>query len=172
MSQDESDQGLSELAWKHIAAEEYEKAEETIRRRIAIADPKDAMRLWHLCGLLASTLNSLSRPDEAMDMLRESLTHARVLGPNATEVGVARCMLANQALIYGDPRDALAETTAIPEGSGHIQCLLHSVAAQALWKLERRDESRQAARSAINSAPTDARRAQLAAELEHILGVG
>ena len=82
-------------------------------------------------------------------------------------------MLANQFLIFGDPLEALREVDPIPPGSGHVQCLLRAVAAQALWKLGRRDEAREAAWAAIDAAPTDERRASLKAEeLEEILTTG
>jgi hypothetical protein len=52
---------------------------------------------------------------------------------------------------------------------GHVQCLLHAVAAQALWKLQRREEARTAAHDAIAACPTDDRRMQLSDELGYIL---
>ena len=170
MARDASDKQLSELAWKHIASEEYDKAEAAIRQRIAIADPDDSQLRWELFGLLASTLNSLARHAEATAMLRESLVCARKVGPTYSGVQISRYMLANQALVHGDLADALAEASPIPDGQGHVECLLHSVAAQALWKLNRGDESRQAARRAIAASPTDERRSELAIDLEHILG--
>lgn len=80
-------------------------------------------------------------------------------------------MLANQHLIFGDPKDALAEATPVPAGTGHVQCLLHAIVAHALWKLERRDEARTAAHDAIDACPTDDRRTQLSDELDYILAV-
>jgi hypothetical protein len=169
MARDASDKQLSEFAWKHIAAEEYDKAEAAIRQRIAIADPKDSRLLWELYGLLASTLNSLARHAEATAILRESLGYARRVGPTYSGIQVSRYMLANQELVHGDPADALAEALPIPDGSGHVECLLHSVAAEALRKLNRGDESRQAAHRALAASPTDERRSELAIDLAHIL---
>lgn len=168
MARDASDKQLSELAWKHIAAEEYEKAEAAIRQRIAIADPKDFRLRWELYGLLASTLNSLARHAEATAMLRESLGYARKVGP--TYSGISRYMLADQELLHGDPSAALAEAIPVPDGPGHVECLLHSGVAEALWKLNRGDESRQAAQRALAASPTDERRSELAIDLAHILG--
>jgi len=170
MARNPTDTALSELAWKYIAAEEYDQAETAIRQRIALAEPEDSRLRWELFGLLASTLNSLARHAEATAMLRESLSSARRVGPTYSGIQVSRYMLADQELAYGDPADALAEAIPIPDGQGHVECLLHSVAAQALWKLSRGDESRQAARRAIAASPTDERRAELAIDLAHILG--
>lgn len=170
MARDASDKQLSELAWRHIAAEEYDKAEAAIRQRIAIADPMDLRLQWELYGVLASTLNSLARHAEATAILRESLVYARRVGPTYSGIQVSRYMLANQELLHGDPSDALAEAIPIPDGPGHVECLLHSVAAEALWKLNRGDESRQAAQRALAASPTDERRSELAVDLAHILG--
>ena len=60
----------------------------------------------------------------------------------------------------------------IPEGAGHIQCLMHSVVAHALWKVARHEEARSAAQRAIDTSPTDDRRSDLAAELRYILNAG
>jgi tetratricopeptide (TPR) repeat protein len=170
MARDATDKALSESAWKHIAAEEYGEAETAIRQRIAIADSEDFLLRWELFGLLASTLNSLARHDEATAMLRESLAYARKVGPSYSGIQISRYMLANQALVRGDPAQALTEALPIPEGQGHVECLLHSVAAHALWKLNRGDESRQAAQRAIAASPTDERRSELTIDLAHVLG--
>ena len=69
-------------------------------------------------------------------MLRLSLAEAKKTTSGAA-IGAARYILANQYLCYGDPSQALAEAQPVPSGVGHSQCLLHSVAAQALWKLSR-----------------------------------
>ena len=82
------------------------------------------------------------------------------------------CMLANQLLLYRDPAEALAETQPVPPGCGHVQCLLHSVAAQALWKLHRFDESRAAAVNAMASSPTEERRLEMAETLGGIVKAG
>jgi hypothetical protein len=89
MSQDESDQVLSDLVWKHIAAEEHDKAEATIRRRIAIADPTDAMLLWHLFGLLASTLRTrlvLNGHQNPYVLARRPSQSLNVAAPRARDV--------------------------------------------------------------------------------------
>ena len=65
-----------------------------------------------------------------------------------------------------------AEATPVPPGMGHVQCLLHAITAQALWKLERRDEARAAARNAIAACPTVDRRTQLSEQLDFILVTG
>jgi hypothetical protein len=57
----------------------------------------------------------------------------------------------------------------IPAGGGHVQCLLHAVAAEALWKLARREEARVSAQSAIAACPTDDRRSELNEQLSYIL---
>jgi len=78
-------------------------------------------------------------------------------------------MLANQYLIFGDPANALAEAMPIPEGVGHVECLLLSIVAQALWKLDRRAEAQTAAESALAAAPTDERLTELRGQLAHVL---
>ena len=169
---DESPKELCRRAWKHIDAEEFAEAEPLVRRVIDATDPDDPTRMWELHGLLAGVLNSLSRTAEGTDMYRRALAEARRSGDDRSVVGAARYMLANQYLLFGDPRDALAEAEPVPPGAGHIQCLLHSIAAQALWKLGRRDEARGAAQRAMDTSPTPDRRADMTRDLGHILGAG
>jgi len=159
----------SARAWQHIAAERFDEAEPLVRECISAADPSDHEQLWHLFSWLASVLNSLSRHSEAEAMLRVSLEQALAIGPSAAEVGVARYLLANQLLLFGDPADALAETDPIPSGVGHVECLLHSIAAQALARLGRPAHARQAAQNALDAAPTAERRGTLADELSSLL---
>ena len=172
MDAEGSEKALYRVAWKHIDAEEFSQAETVLRQVIDLADPADPLRFWELSGLLASVLNSLSRSDEATEMLRRALSEALRASPSNSAVGVARYMLANQYLIYRDPRDALAEAVPVPAGGGQIQCLLHSIAAQALWKLGRHNEAQSAAKLAIDAAPTDERRADLTRDLRDILNAG
>jgi tetratricopeptide (TPR) repeat protein len=169
---DESSKALNALAWKHISAKEFQEAEKVIRRLIEEADRGDAERMFHLFGLLASVLNSLQRFEEATQMLSLSLAEARKIRTSTAAVDAARYFLAYQYLLYGDPNQALAETQPVPSGVGHAQCLLHSVAAQALWKLSRHDEAVVSARHAIEAAPTEERRSELSVELAAILGAG
>jgi len=154
----------------HIGAERYAEAELCLEQLIARTDPSDARRLWRLVGCLGSVLNSLHRHQDATAALRRALTEARRIGPAASQIGIARYMVANQYLIYGDPAEALAEATPVPEGIGHVECLLHSVTAQALWKLERRAEAQQSACNAVAASPTDERRSDIEEELAEILG--
>jgi hypothetical protein len=172
MREADPDTRLRDAMWEHIRAERFADFESVVRRRIAIADPHDHQHRYHLFDLLGSALNGLARHDEATIALRESLAHAMAIGPNAGEIGPARYALANQALIFGDPNHALAETHPTPEGQGHVQSLLHSVAAQALWKLDRRAEARLAAEASVNAAPTPDTRSDLTARLGHILRAG
>jgi hypothetical protein len=44
--------------------------------------------------------------------------------------------------------------------------------AEALWKLERNDEARPHARSAVDASPTDDRGVQLSDQLRHIVATG
>jgi tetratricopeptide (TPR) repeat protein len=171
MESNKSSQTLYDLAWEHIREKRFDQAEPLLRTVIDGVDPGDSERLWSMFGLLASVLNSLSRFAEGTEMYRRQLAEARK-GVDKTAVEVARYMLANQFLIHGDPAEALAETQPIPAGCGHVQCLLHSVAAQALWKLHRPEESRAAALNAITSSPTDERRLEMTETLGHIVKAG
>jgi hypothetical protein len=165
----ELEKELNRVAWKHIAAEEFAEAEGPVRRLLELTDPADPLRLWHYCGLLAGVLNSLSRADQGTEMYRRALAEALRAGPSRPEVAIARYELANQLLIFGDPKDALATAEPVPPGSGHVQCLLHSVAAHALWKLDRQEDAKRSGRTAIDTAPTDECRSELTEELEYIL---
>jgi tetratricopeptide (TPR) repeat protein len=169
---DDRDEALKALTWKHISAKEFEQAENVVRRRIEEADRGEPGRMYFLFGLLGSVLNSLQRFDEATEMLRLSLAEAKKITTSAAAVGVARYFLAYQYLLYGDPKQALAEAQPVPPGVGHSQCLLHSVSAQALWKLSRHDEAVAAARHAIEAAPTEDARSELLVDLAAILGAG
>ena len=158
MSDEEPQRTLFRRAWQHIDQREFAQAETVLRDLIDVTDSGDPIRLWELYGLLAGVLNSLSRPSEGTEMYRRALAEALRAGDASGAVGPARFMLANQYLLFGDPRDALAEAEPVPNGVGHVQCLLHSIAAQALSKLGRSDEARAAARRAMDAAPTAARR--------------
>jgi predicted RNA polymerase sigma factor len=160
---------LFRRAWAHINAQEFGAAEIALRQLIDMTDPTDSIRLWELHGVLAGVLNSLSRPSEGTEMYRRALAEARRAGDSSDAVGPARYMLANQYLLFGEPRDALAEAEPVPAGVGHVQCLLHYVSAEALWKLGRRDDARAAARLATEVAPTEKRRADVTRDLAHIL---
>jgi tetratricopeptide (TPR) repeat protein len=168
MDADEAWRELDALAWSHIGAEEFAQAEPLVRRLIDITDSEDCLRLWNLFGVLAGVLTELERPEEATEMLRRALSEARRAGPSAA-VDAARYMLANQHLFYGDARDALAVAEPVPSGIGHAQCLLHSVAALAHWKLGDPDEAAASARHALDAAPTEDRKKSLAEELQEIL---
>lgn len=161
-----------EAGWEHISAGRFDEAEVMFRELLARTDPQDAERLWFLFGLLGDILNSLNRTNEAAEMMRRALAQAERLGPSRTELHYSRYRLGNHALNFASPSDALRELDPIPEGAGHIHCLMHSVAARALWKLDRREEARVTAKRAIDAAPTDERRADLMAELEIILKAG
>ena len=167
MSDEKAWKDLDEVAWAHIRARRFDEAEVTLRELIERAEPRDPLRLWYLLGVLAGVLNNLERPVEAAEMYRRALAEARRSGAS-NSVETARYMLANQLLIHGNPTDALAEAEPIPAGRGHVQCLLRSVAAQALWKLGRHEDARSAAKRAIDAAPTDERRSDLTEELAHI----
>jgi hypothetical protein len=101
-------------------------------------------------------------------MLSESLRHARAIRPDAQEINVARYLLANQELLFGDPAEAVTLASPVPGGVGHIQCLLHSVIAESFWKLDRQNEARLAAQQAVDSAPEE-RRPELEKQLAHLL---
>ena len=163
---------LRKVTSAHIAARRFGEAEVTARELLAIIDPNDASRLWEIYGLLASVLNSLSRPQEATLALERALQEARRIGADRSEVGVARYMLSNQHLIFGYPKDALAIAKPVPAGAGHVQCLLLAVVAQALWKMSRHDGAREAARNALACSPTEDRTAALTDELREILASG
>jgi predicted RNA polymerase sigma factor len=172
MRYDERQKELEDRAWKHIAVREFAEAETALRQLIDTIDADDAERLWHLHAVLAGVLNGLSRAAEGTDMYRRALAEARRLGDTHFAVGHARYTLANQYLTFGDPRDALAETDPVPAGSGHIQSLLHAVSAQALWKLDRRDEARLAAQRSIDTSPHEEWRVNMTRDLAHILSAG
>jgi len=167
---DEAQKALNRTVWEHIDAKRFEQAEPALRQLIELVDPEDHELRWHLLGMLGSVCNSQEHFDEGTDAYRRSLEESRRLGASAPEVHVARYVLANQYLLFGDPRDALEVIEVIPAGIGHTQSLLHGVVAEALWKLDRRDEARVAARRAIETAPTDDRRAAASAHLDFILG--
>jgi Flp pilus assembly protein TadD len=165
----EAQEALHKTAWAHIDAERFAEAELALRELIGLVDPDDHQTLWHLLGLLGSVCNSQQHFDDGTDAYRRSMEAAQRMRPEMSAVGVARYMLANQYLLYGDPRDALETVGPVPAGTGHVQCLLHAVAAEALWKLERKDEARERASDAIDASPTDERRKQLSSQLAHIL---
>jgi hypothetical protein len=170
MADDQSRRRLSKSAREHIDSENFEQAEIALRTLLDEIDPDDHISRWIELIALAGTLNMLDRADEGTEVYRQVLAEAQQMFPQAPQLDVSRYMLGNQYLLFGDPRDALKTVNPIPDGSGHVQCLMHAVAAQALWKLERRDEACASAKSAMVACPTDDRRAQLSEELSDILG--
>jgi predicted RNA polymerase sigma factor len=172
MEKGESNEKLNSAAWGHVSAGRYAEAEVAFRQLLDRLGSRDPFRRWNYLGVLAGILNSLGRPDEGTEAYRQALDEVRTVNPNRPEVAIARYMLASQFLIFGDPRDALREVEPIPAGAGHVQCLLRSVAAQALWKLNRPEEAREAACAALEAAPTDERRESLKEELKDVLVAG
>jgi len=168
MPAEESWSDLNALVRSHIGAREFAQAEPLVRRLIDITDPAECLRLWNLFGVLAGVLAELQRPREATEMLRRALSEARRAGQSAA-VDAARYMLANHYLVHGDPRDAVSEAERVPSGEGHIQSLLHSVAALAHRKLGHQDEATSSARRALDAAPTEDRKRSLSEELHDIL---
>lgn len=167
----DTQRAIYDQAWAHIDREEFIQAEEALRLLLDGLNPDDSLRIWEVAGLLASVLNSLSRPDDATEMYRRALSAARQAGDDHPAVGPAQYFLANQHLIHGDPRDALTEANPVPVGTGPVQCLLHSVTAQAFWKLGQRGEAQAAAQRAVTAASTDERRKEILQDLDHILNV-
>jgi tetratricopeptide (TPR) repeat protein len=172
MAKRKSNTDLDSAAWGHVSAGRLAEAETAFRQLLRRVGSGNPFRRWNYLNTLAGILNSLGRPDEGTEAYREALAEVQRVGANRPEVSVSRYMLANQFLIFGDPRDALREVEPIPSGTGHVQCLLRSVAAQALWKLDRRDEAQQAARAALDAAPTDERRDSLKQDLKGVLDAG
>lgn len=158
---------LEDSAWAHIEAERFAEAEVLLRQAIAQSD--EAHELWHLFAMLAGVLNELGRPADGTAAYRQALAEARSMGPDRLEVGACRYMLANQCLIYGDPAEALAEALPVSKGGGHVQCLLHAVAAHALWKQGQRSEAQSAARRALDACPTEARTTEIGEQLAYVL---
>lgn len=146
MSEDGGDSfaALQETVWAHIDAERFAQAESALRKLIERIEPDDADRCWHYCGLMAGVLNSLGRAEEGTEMYRRALAEARRTGHPPT-IGAARYMMAKQYVLFGQPRDALAEATPV---------------------------ARTAARDAIAACPTEDRWAQLSEQLAYILGTG
>ncbi|MGB7813378.1 MAG: hypothetical protein WBP56_19850 [Polyangia bacterium] len=165
---------LNQSAWDCIHAKEFQQAEVYVRRLIEAeeSEPGEPDRLWYLLGFLANILGSLLRFDEATEMRRRQLAEARERALSESAVRVSRYMLANQLLLHGEPEEALAEAEPVPAGNGHLQCLLHSVAAQAYWKLSHREKAAEAARKALETSPTQDRRTELVQQLVHILDAG
>jgi tetratricopeptide (TPR) repeat protein len=166
----DAQRALNKTAWGHIDAGRFDQAEVVLRELIAGVGPEDHSLLFHLFGVLGSACNSQDHFDQGTEAYRRSLEEAQRIGPSAQEIGVAKYFPGNQYLLFGDHRDAMEVVEPLPDGAGHVHCLLGAVAAKALWKLERHDEARTAAQRAIDAAPTDERRAELSEELGHILG--
>jgi tetratricopeptide (TPR) repeat protein len=137
-----------------------------VRGLIDDVDENSHGRLCYLFGLLGSILNSLGRHDEATSALRQAMAHE--LQFSRPEVSVHRYFLASQYLNFGDPEQALAVIDVVPPGVGHVQCLLQTTAAKALWALGRTDDARKAAAEALAAAPVD-ERSEIVSELREML---
>jgi hypothetical protein len=159
--------------WVHIANGDFGRAEMVVLQLIAQTDSRDALALWHLFGLLASVLQSLNRSDEAARMHRHALSEAlrAADGRDTIEVAIARYMLGKDLLLQGYAEDALIEVEFASARGGPCQHLLCAVAAEALWRLDRPEDSRAAAARALTSAPSDAEGWFIGQQLGYILGV-
>lgn len=154
---------------QHISAGRFAEAESAIRELIAHTDPHDSKKLLHLFGLQGSILNSLGRHDDATSALREALNQALRSGHATFEASFQRYLLANQHVNFGTPAQALTVVGRVPPGVGHVQCLLHTTVARALWALSRPEEARKVAADALAAAPTDERRSEAAPNLAQYL---
>jgi tetratricopeptide (TPR) repeat protein len=174
MGSDERFRKLNELAWEHIRAKDFARAEQVLRGLLeeTSGEATEPDRRWYLIGLLADVLGSLERFDESVDMRRRALSAARACRYPESAQRASQYMLAHYLLWHGAFLEACCEAAPLPAGKGHVQSLLHSVVAQGLWKLSRYEESAKAARRAIESCPTSDRRVELSRELGHILNAG
>lgn len=68
-----------------------------------------------------------------------------------------------------EPAAALEIVHAVADSGSRQDWLLGMVEAKALWNLGRRDESRGAARAAVDRAPTAQKRQEVREHLSHIL---
>jgi hypothetical protein len=146
-------QGDESEVWGHIRADRFAEAAAALRELIARSGPEDHRNLWRLFGPRASTLNSHERHGEATEALRCALAHAYHLSTSATNA--SRYMLGNQHLHFGKPEDALEIVEPLPSGVGHAECLLHAVAAEALWALDRHGEAFHAAGNVFSATDED-----------------
>lgn len=172
MGTTDSPRTVAELAWSHINNGDFDQAEPFVRRLIDLTSSEEAARRSDHFGLLGSVLNCLDRPEEGTEAYKQALAEAVRSNPTGKQVEIARYMLANQHVVYGEAEAALATAEPVPPGSGHVQCLLHSVVARAQWRLNRREEAKASAQRALDTSPTATRTASIITELEDILTDG
>jgi tetratricopeptide (TPR) repeat protein len=151
-------------------AGQLEESVEKYREALECADPNHyPLDGYH--GEFAAVLATLARDAEAREQyelaLAESLRQdSSGYGPG---VSIARYFLSEHLLKMGEPSKALAIVQARPENASRQDWVLRIVEARALWALGRREESRKAAATAVEFAPTEQKRSEIREDLAFIL---
>ena len=131
------------------------------------AMPADDDVRGEIHGDLAAVLQGLGDHAGALFHLEAALDGARrVAGSDAPlAVVVTRYFLADHLRQQGRSEDALAAIATSPDAGGETAWMLYVVEAEALLALGRREYAAVAAERALALAPSDEKRAELAARL-------
>jgi len=147
-----------------------EEAVTKYRQALECADPNHyALDGYHT--EFAGVLATLGRNAEAREQYELALAESLRQDPSGRSPGVliARYFLSEHLLLIGDAAQALAVIQARAEKASKQECALRFVEARALWQLDRRDESKKAAATAVELAPTDQKRTEIREDLSFIL---
>ena len=149
-------------------AGELEESVTKYQQALQLADP-DHWALADYHAQFAAVLASLGRDAEALEQYREAVAVSVRQDPeeNGSSVAVERYLLCEQLLKMDKPEEALAAIESALQSNQ--PWLAHVVKADALWKLGRQEESRGAARLALQLATSGRKRANVRERLAHIL---
>jgi tetratricopeptide (TPR) repeat protein len=123
-------------------------------------------------GEYASVLAALGRSEDARAQSQRHLEIELRQDPSGQSscVVIARYFLAQHALLCGDPESALQAVTPCADATGTLAPAVHTVRAEALVALGRREEAVDAANLAISLSRTDGQRENIRQRLRELIG--
>jgi len=138
------------------------------QQALLLANP-DHYALADYHGEFAGVLATLGRDAEALEQYREAVAVSVRQDPEENGLGAAveRYFLGEHLLTMNRPKEAFEAIE--PVLRSKQAWLAHVVQSDALWKVGRREESRTAARLALELANTEKKRANVRERLAHVL---
>jgi len=155
---------LARAAFDHWQAGRLVDSAALYAEALPLADPEH-------CGLpeyhseYACVLEALGRAAEALVQLERAAALQRLQDGSDTALAtvLARYFLADHLVRHNEPERALAGiASSLASPPGRIEWMLRSVEAEAFAALERPSQAQSAARRALKTSPSEAKRQELA----------